>query len=162
MSRRTGYSTLQISLHWLIALLIFGAFFTHEAMETAYEIRLNTGQTGAQGNTLHVWLGGAAFALILIRVLVRLTSGTPGPVAGTSPLMAQAATWGHRVLYALMILAPLSGAAAWYGHVEPAAEIHEPLGKALFFIALGHAAVAIWHQVVQKDGVMMRMLKPGD
>ena len=39
-------------------------------------------------------------------------------------MMARAATWVHRALYLMMIVTPALGAAAWYGGVEIAAEIH--------------------------------------
>ena len=161
MSERSSYSGLQIALHWLIAVLIVAAWFTHEGMGQALRTRIETGATGIEGNTLHVWLGGAAFALILLRVIVRLVQGAPGPVPGTTPAMEAAAVWGHRLLYLLMIVTPAVGAAAWYGGVRPAGEVHETLGMALMLVALGHAVVAIWHQWVKKDGVMSRMTRPG-
>ncbi len=160
MKARNGYSILQIGLHWLIALLILGAWFTHDGMEHALDARIAADQSGLTGNPLHVWLGGAAFVLILIRIIVRFTSGAPGAVPGTSPLMEMAALWGHRALYALMVLTPALGAMVWYGGVEAAADAHEMAGNALFFLALGHAAVALWHQYVKKDGVLLRMMRP--
>ena len=43
MTTRTGYSGLQIGLHWLIALLIFGAYFTSDDMGDALHERLDSG-----------------------------------------------------------------------------------------------------------------------
>ncbi|MBV0913903.1 cytochrome b [Anianabacter salinae] len=160
MSTRPAYSPLQIGLHWLVAILIFAAWFTHEDMGQALRQRIETGATGIEGNTLHVWLGGAAFLLILARIVVRMVSGAPAPEAQGGPLMAKAAVWGHRLLYALMILAPMAGAAAWYGGVREAGEVHETLGSALFFIALAHAVVALVHHYVLKDGTLLRMIRP--
>jgi len=161
MSQKTGYSSLQIALHWLIAVLILGAWWTHEGMERALRTRIETGASGFDGNTLHVWLGGTAFALILLRIVVRLIQGAPGVVPGTSAMMESAAIWGHRVLYLLMIAAPALGAASWYGGVKAAGELHEFAGNALMIVALSHAAVAIWHQMVRKDRALTRMLRPG-
>lgn len=161
MTRRTGYSTAQITLHWLTAILIFAAWFTHENMGRALKTRLDSGATGTEGNTLHVWLGGAAFAVILIRLLVRAIQGAPGPLPGTTRAMEAAALWGHRLLYLLMLAAPALGALAWYGGVKAAGEVHELAGSALFFLALGHAAVAIWHQYIKRDGALTRMTHPG-
>lgn len=159
-SKRNGYSRLQIALHWLIAALIFAAFFTHEGMGRVLNQRIETGATGLEGNTVHVWLGGLALALILFRLVVRFVSGAPGPLPETSPLMAAAVKWGHRCLYALMIAAPAVGAAAWYGHLAPAGEVHEVLGKLLMVLSVGHALAAILHQVLARDSTMARMLKP--
>ena len=75
--------------------------------------------------------------------------------------MQQAAVWGHRLLYVLMLAVPALGAAAWYGGIEDAGEVHELAGNALMIVALGHAAVALWHQYVRRDGTLTRMLRPG-
>ena len=160
MSEKIGYSHLQIALHWIIAMLILAAWWTHEGMGRALDERIRSGATGIEGNTLHVWLGGAAFMLILIRIVVRLIQGAPGPVPGTSLTMERAAVWGHRLLYLLMLLTPAAGAAAWYGANEAPGEAHEILGNALMIVALGHALVAIWHQAVKKDGTLTRMVRP--
>ena len=160
MANPTGYSRLQILLHWLVAILIFAAFFTHDAMEDAFEARLASGATGIEGNTLHVWFGGAVFALVLLRLIVRWVQGAPGPVPGTSPLMELAARWGHRLLYLLMLAVPIGGSIAWYGGVEAVGEGHEIAGKALMIVAVGHAVVAIGHEALKGDGVLMRMVRP--
>ncbi|MCG6902928.1 MAG: cytochrome b/b6 domain-containing protein [Rhodobacter sp.] len=160
MTHPTGYSRLQIWLHWLIAILIAATWFTHEDMGRALRTRLDAGATGIEGNTLHVWLGGAAFALVAIRIVVRLVQGAPAAVPGANPLLDQAALWGHRLLYLLMIAAPALGAVAWYGGLKSAGEIHEIAANALVIVALGHAGVAIWHHAVLKDGVLTRMIRP--
>lgn len=160
MTAKSGYSTLQISLHWLIAILIIAAWFTSDGMGRALEERIREGTFGMSGAPLHVMFGGSAFLLILIRVIVRWRQGAPGPVPGTSEMMELAAKWGHRVLYVLMVLTPVAGAVTWNTGFELPGEAHEILGKALMIVALGHAAVAIWHQFIKKDGTLMRMLKP--
>lgn len=160
MSSRSGYSRLQIGLHWLIALLIFAGWFTGEGMGRALHDRLQAGSTGFSDATVHVWLGVGIFALIAIRILVRLMQGAPAAAHGGSALMDAAAVWGHRVLYLLMILAPLGGVVTWFVGIESAGEIHALIGNALFFVALAHAAVAILHQVVLKDGTLTRMVRP--
>lgn len=154
-----AYSRLQIALHWLIALLIAAAWFTHDGMGRALHQRIESGASGIEGNTLHVWLGGAVFTLVLIRLIVRATQGAPAPIG--TPAMQQAAVWGHRLLYVLMLAVPALGATAWYGGIEDAGEVHELAGNALMIVALAHAAVALWHQYVRRDGTLMRMLRPG-
>lgn len=162
MPDRNGYSRTQITLHWLIALLIFATWFTHEVMDDALEHRIETGATGIDGNPVHVWLGGLAFALILVRIIVRHVSGAPGVLPETSPLMKLAAIWGHRLLYLLMVVVPALGALTWYGGIEATGEPHETLANLLMVVALGHAGAAIWHKYVLKDDTMQRMLKPRD
>ena len=160
MTAPASYSRLQIALHWLIALLIVAAWFTDDGMGRALHNRLESGATGFSGNTLHVWLGSAVFVLVLIRVLVRFGQGAPVPVDG--PRLAQRlALWGHRLLYLLMIAVPALGASAWYLGIEAAGEPHELTANLLMIVALGHALVAIWHQLFRRDGTLTRMIRPG-
>jgi cytochrome b561 len=159
MTTRAGYSTLQITLHWATAILIPATWWFSEGMGRALRDRITSGATGFEGNTLHVWLGGAAFAVILIRLIVRALSGAPDHVPGTSPLMAMAATWGHRLLYVLMLAVPAMGAAAWYLGAEVVADPHALAANALMIVALAHAALALWHQYVKKDGTLRRMMR---
>ena len=158
MNSPKAYSRMQIALHWIVALLIAAAFFTHEDMDRALRERIEQGLTGMDGATLHTIFGGMAFAFILWRIVVRLRRGAPEPEA--TGVQLAAVVWGHRVLYLLMIVTPALGAAAWYGKLPDLGEVHEVAGQALVIIALGHAAVAVWHHVVQKDGTLKRMTRP--
>jgi len=157
MATKTKYSTLQIVLHWLIALLIIAAWLLSDGMGEALRTRVQSGATGIEGNTIHVWLGGATFLLVLIRIVVRLIQGAPGPVPGGSELIEKAGVWGHRLLYVLMVLTPALGAATWYGGIGFTGELHDLSSSALMLVALGHAVMAIYHQFILKDGTLSRM-----
>jgi cytochrome b561 len=159
MSKRTGYSRLQIGLHWLLAILIPMAWLSGEGMERALRERIASGATGFEGNTGHVWLGGAIFALVVVRILVRLFFGAPEPEAALSPLHRKAALWGHRVLYGLMILVPALGAATWYLGLRDLGEVHETLGSLLMWVVLGHSLAAIYHHW-RSGHTLMRMVRP--
>ncbi|MCU9838325.1 cytochrome b/b6 domain-containing protein [Ruegeria sp. WL0004] len=160
MSPRAAYSRLQIALHWLIAVLIAATWLTHENMGRALKARIETGASGFEGNTPHVWLGITVFVLVLIRIVVRRVKGAPGPLPGATPLMEKAALWGHRLLYLLMVLTPALGAVAWNAPSRTVGEIHETVGGALMLVALAHALVALWHQYVKKDGSLTRITRP--
>ena len=161
MSSRSGYSLLQIGLHWLITVLVVAVWFLGEGMEDALDARLESGATGIAGNTLHVWLGGLVFALILIRLVVRFTRGAPGPVSAEPAWAAAAATWGHRLLYLLMVAVPALGATTWYLGIEDLGDLHGLVANALLIVAGLHGLVALWHQFIARDGTLMRMLRPG-
>lgn len=156
---RTGYSGLQIALHWVVAVLIFGAFFASDDMGDALEKRIEQGLSGLDGATIHTILGGAALAFVLIRLVVRLIRGAPEPHG--SPTMQLAAMWGHRLLYALMIAAPVLGAATWYGKFEELGDVHEIVGQALILVAVGHLLMALVHQALWADGTLSRMFSTG-
>ena len=136
-----------------------GAFTTRESMD-AVQDALEAGQT-LDGPPVHTILGGLAFLLVLIRLVVRLRVGAPAPDDDLPDWNKTAALWGHRLLYALMIAVPALGASAWYLGIEAAEGPHEFLGKALLILALGHALVAIVHHA--NDGkTLLRMVRPGD
>jgi hypothetical protein len=128
----------------------------------------------AQGNH-HVAL------LVLYRIFWRLTHAAPALPASVSPLVARAAGLGHLALYLLMLAVPIIGVPTllWRGRgldfglfqiaspftrtpeiYKPLTEIHELGAFALVILALLHAAVGVWHQFVQKDGILLRMM-PG-
>jgi cytochrome b561 len=157
---RTGYSTLQIGLHWLIALMIPAAWWLSDGMGPALGERIKNGDTGFTGNTLHVWLGGAVFAIVLIRIVVRLISGAPDHVPGSPAWQDMLATWGHRLLYLLMVGVPALGALAWYGQIRISGDIHGLAANALMIVALGHAAAGLYHHYIVKDDTLRRMLRP--
>lgn len=157
MTNQLRYSNLQILLHWAIAALILASWFTGDGMGRALSTRLDSGATGLADNTVHVWIGLIVFALILARACLRMVQGAPGAISGSSAMMTSLAKWGHRLIYLLMVLVPTLGILAWYGHIGALGEVHETLANALMLVALGHAAAAIWHQFIKRDGTLERM-----
>jgi cytochrome b561 len=158
MATRTGYTRLQIGIHWIMAVLIAGAFFTHETMGDALRQKIEAGIVGPGAPTPHTILGMLALIFVIWRIVVRIRTGAPEPQG--SPAVVAAAKWGHRLLYLMMVAVPIGGFVAWFFGLRDVGDIHGLAGKALVIIALGHAAAAIWHHVVQKDGTLQRMARP--
>ena len=75
MAVRSGYSGLQIGLHWVIAVLIVSAWWTGDGARSALDAFEETAV--APGFVPHVALGLAILALVVLRVIVRLTRGAP-------------------------------------------------------------------------------------
>ena len=73
MSQPNGYSLTQITLHWLTAIAVLVAFFTHDAMEVLAEARWEAGDPSFP--TVHSVAGMLVFFLVLIRVILRLRRG---------------------------------------------------------------------------------------
>lgn len=159
MAAKTYYSKLQITLHWLIAVLIAATWWLGDGMGRALRTRLEQNQTGFEGNTWHVWLGGTVLLLVLIRMAVRLLQRAPDPVKGTPPLLQKGGIWGHRLLYLLMFLAPLLGAATWYLKIDILGDPHAIVANALMVVALGHTLVALYHHYFLKDATLRRMTR---
>ncbi|MDZ4310670.1 MAG: cytochrome b/b6 domain-containing protein [Cypionkella sp.] len=162
MSTLKGYSVTQIALHWIVAALIVFQMIFGDAMGSAWRA---VREGLAPDMTLAVWahiIAGIAVLLFVVwRLALRFTRGAPEAPAA-SVMMMQAAKWGHRALYAAMVLAPISGLMAWYGGVESAAEVHELFKPVLILLVLGHVLAALYHQFIRKDGLLLRMKRPLD
>ena len=155
MKTTTGYSGIQIALHWLIAVLIATAWFTGEGAEEAMEA---VEEGGVAGFVPHVAIGLAILALVVVRVLVRLGRGAPAAPGLPGSMSVIAADWGHRLLYLLMIAVPLGGVCTWFLGLD-VGELHGLAANILMIVALGHAAMALFHQYVLKDGLLRRMMR---
>ena len=155
MKTTTGYSGLQIGLHWLIAILIVTAWFTGEGAEEAMEV---VEEGGAAGFVPHVGIGLPILALVVVRVLVRLGRGAPAAPGEPGSLSVMAADWGHRLIYLLMIAVPLGGISVFFLGLD-VGEVHGLAANLLMLVVLGHALMALYHQYVLKDGLLRRMMK---
>ena len=148
---------MQIWLHWLIALMLVFLLFVQGDMDAA----MASGRVYASlGVDLHIYVGNAVLALVALRLLLRYIQGVPAPPEGGSGLMERAAILVHWALYGLMVLVPLSGIIGWYGGIDWAIEAHEAIINALLLLTLLHAAAALFHHYVLKDGLMTRMMRP--
>lgn len=156
MSDTTGYSRLQIALHWSVALLVAYNYIFGEAAGEAFDQIIEGEGGAAPGTPLHIWVGLAVLALVVLRLVVRFAQGAPSAEAG---LQGQLASWGHRLLYVLMLAVPVGGAVAWFSLNEEVGDIHGAAANALMILAGLHAVVALGHHFVLKDGILMRMLR---
>ncbi len=155
MKTTAGYSTLQIVLHWAVALLIVAAFLTSEGAEEAMEV-IEDG--GTVGFLPHAGIGMAIFVLVLLRLVLRFTRGVPAAPGVPGSWQVTAAVWGHRLLYLLMLAVPVGGMSIWIGGMDNG-DIHGFFATVLLVVAGGHAVVALVHHYVLKDGLMRRMMK---
>ena len=156
-----SYSKTQIWLHWSIAALILIQFLAHDGMEHVWRA-FRRGQEASPGDVplayMHVVIGLAVLVLASWRVWLRATRGVP-PVSGMEhPALQLLARLTHLVIYALIFIVPLSGAAAWFLRVPDAGLVHV-LGKnILLYVVLLHIAGALVQQFVLKSNVLRQML----
>lgn len=156
-----GYTRTQIILHWAIFLLIAAQFVFHDAMSEAWRSLMRTG--GYEANALvaqHVFTGLAVLALVIWRLAIKLRRGAPPLPENEPAVLKLAAHVTHVTLYLLMILVPVSGAVAWFGGIENAAEGHELLKTVLLIVVLIHFLGAVAQRVIFKSDVMTRMVRP--
>ncbi len=170
------YTTPAILFHWLIALLIIGAFTMGLVMTDMPGIT----PTKLKYYSWHKWAGVTILTLATLRLLWRLTHRAPPYPANMPPWQTSAANVLHGALYVLMFAVPLSGyfyslasgiPVVWFGLVElpvfigPSPEL-KPIFKALHFwlnmllaaLVLGHVGAALKHQFIDRDGLLTRML----
>lgn len=150
------YSSLQIALHWGIFLLFALNYVVSDGMGRALRTKLEGGEPDQFAALIHPPVGLAILALAVIRILVRLRQGAP-ELPPAKPLMNQVAKLGHLALYLLLVAVPLSGIAAWGLGIRDAGEVHEVLVNLAVLVIVGHAAAAIYHHFVLKDGLMDRI-----
>jgi cytochrome b561 len=170
------YSTTAIVFHWLIALMIIGAFIMGLVMTDIPGIT----PTKLKYYTWHKWAGVTILSLATLRLLWRLTHRAP-PYPASMPRWQQSAANGlHGLLYLLMFAVPLSGyfytlasgiPVVWFGLFElpvliDASPALKPVFKALHFwlnmllagMVAMHLGAALKHQFIDRDGVLKRML----
>jgi cytochrome b561 len=158
---KSGYSGIQITLHWLIALLVLFQLVFGESMTTVVDAAEEGTAVSPADHflaTSHYWVGISVLVLVLLRLVVRLASGAPQPAA-SSGWMSRAATATHWLFYLLLVAVPATGLMALYVN-DAFGDIHA-LGKPVFIVLIAlHAAAALFHQFFLKDGTLKRMLVP--
>lgn len=157
MAGMAQYSRLQMALHWATAALIGANWLVSEGMEEALDTRLDGGVAGGLTVQWHVWAGSALLVLVLARIVVRLAQGAPAAAGAKGP-MDWLASAGHGVLYLLMLAVPALGAVTWFLKIDATGELHVLAMNLLMVVILGHAAMAIFHHYVLKDGLLKKMI----
>jgi cytochrome b561 len=170
------YDNIAISLHWLLALMIVGSF----AMGL-YMTSLPFSIQRVKLFNWHKWAGITILTLSALRLFWRLRHPPPPEVPG--PHWQQlAAKATHRAMYVLFFAIPLVGWAyssaaglpiVVFG-VLPLPDLlptdkaladsikpwHGRLAYALAALVLLHAAAALKHHFIDRDGLLHRM-RPG-
>ena len=161
MPQPKGYTSAQIGLHWLVAVLIVLQYVFNDAIGAAWEA-LRKGQEGAFDPMVaqHVFGGLLIGALVIWRVVLRLRHGAPPPPEQEAPALQLVAKATHGLLYLLMLGLPLSGAVAWFGGVGAAAGGHGVMKTLLLLLVLLHVLGALYHQFVLKTNLLARMKRP--
>jgi len=169
------YGAVAQLFHWATVLLVGAAYLLSPGGQ---EQRIYS----AAMETTRAWhesMGLILFALVLLRVLWRLSTVTPEP-APMPAWMRTAAAAAHWGLYALLFAIPGTAiAGAWLeahpltvlgiGDIGPMlapahdfgtslAYIHTILGNLILWLAGAHAAAALFHHYVLRDGTLRSML----
>ncbi len=159
MKTPSGYSTLQIALHWAVAAFVGLQFLINDGMGRALHKVLNGAAIDWNFTVLsHVTIGVVLLVLMLWRFAVRMTRGTPAPEANFQGRVAHAV---HFVLYVVVILASLTGGTALFLGIHLMGDIHALTTNLLIGLIGLHVAGAAWHHFKLRDQTLWRMIRPG-
>ena len=195
MHNTSRYTKTAVILHWLIAIFIFGMFalgwymsdLPKEAPKAmAYDLfdwgiytwKLSepTAPRSFYFN-LHKSIGITIMALIIIRILWRITHRPPALLSSYKAWERKLATGAHHLLYLLMVALPVSGiimatyskyGIKWFGipfikglDNNPLREIykeaHEVIGIIILVVIGLHVAGALKHKFIDKDDTLKRI-----
>lgn len=169
MTNDQRYDVQTIVYHWAVAILVAGLWVVGQTADWFPRGPWRHGYW-----SIHFAVGLLLIVVLALRIGWRFTGGRKLPDANTG-FMRIAAKSGHHLLYLLLVVACALGVAnAFVRGVDvfglfafpklidasfkgPISELHEWSANILILIAVGHAAAALYHQFVVKDGVLMRM-----
>ncbi len=168
------YGSVSMALHWIMALLLGGAYACIELHE-AY----GRTPTGAMFERWHTMLGLSILFLVVLRLGLRFVQPTPGIEPPLVNWQHKLAVFMHVALYGFMLVMPVIG---WVllsaeGHdvfffglqlpvlvakdrafANTVGEVHEWVGTLGYFMIALHTAAALFHHSFMKDNTLVRML----
>ena len=170
------YGWVSMVLHWGVALVVFGLFALGLWM-----VGLDYYSAWRKdAPDLHKSIGITLFAIMLVRIVWRLISPPPPPLASYSRLTRIGAAFGHAFLYlglfAVMIAGYLISTADGVGipvfglfeipavvsglpdQADTAGVVHLYLAWVLVFFAGLHGVAALKHHFIDRDATLTRML----
>ena len=180
---QTHYGSVAKTFHWLTALLVLTLIPTGWY---AHQLPYETSEQLAQKAwlfSLHKTLGVSVFFVALLRILWAISQPKPALLHPEKKLESFAAELVHWLLYAALVIVPLSG---WIGHAaasgfapiwwpfgqglplvpksvlveKSASMVHIVATKVIIICVLAHIAGALKHAIIDKDATLARML-PG-
>lgn len=176
---RHGYGLVAVTLHWLVAVLVYGLFGLGLWMVelTYYDPWYN------RAPWWHKGLGVLLLAAFALRLAWRGWSPPPGPEPGLRRWEVRLSRLVHAAFYLLVLLLAVTGylivtaagdpldVFGWFAvpalvddvdRLEDiAGEIHFWLAWTTLALAALHAAAALKHHLVDRDATLRRMLRPG-
>ena len=180
-SSNTRYDTLSLALHWIAAITVTTAFILGPG---GFGRQIRNGLDPATRSDIvwHESLGILVFVLTVLR-LIWVARRPAKPTFQMAGWMHLASRFTHIALWALMLALPISALLALGGEGHPLTllggvrvdkmpaiaesaiarwadwgDVHGLLGDAIMWLAGLHAAAAIYHHFMLRDGVLSAML----
>ena len=159
-------------LHWLTAALVFAALFIGFVM-------VNSVSDYARLVIIHKTLGVTILAVVLIRIINRLTHRAPALPSTVGTLERRLVVVSEVSLYALLMIQPLLGWAmvsasggpvvvfgsVWLPRIAPwnaqlfwlLRQAHSVVAYTLMTVIAAHISAVLLHTVTLRDGMLSRM-----
>jgi len=195
MNVSNRYTKTAIVLHWLIAIAIFAMFALGWYMSELpkegpkqmgfdlFDLGIYTWQLSEEATlrtfyfNLHKSVGVTLLALVIFRLLWRITHKPPALLSSYSAFERKLATGAHHLLYLLMVVLPVSGllmtlyskyGLKWFGLEflpgldnkglrDVFKESHEIIGIIILVVIAIHILGALKHKFIDKDTTLQRM-----
>lgn len=167
----TRYHPLQVTMHWLIVVLVFAAFVIGKSM---------SGQpndtTKLTPLALHMGIGILTLVVIVVRFIARMKLPKPAHASTGNAFLDWLGKFVHYALYALVFLMTISGMSlsmqaglpsiVFFGsgaslptdfYDFTARMLHGFIAPTLVLLVLFHVGAAFYHQFTLKDNLLSRM-----
>src|ERR1700679_2433031 len=165
------------ALHWLTVCLILMILPVAWVM-----MSLPEGAEQTRVLVLHRSIGVTIFAVVVLRVAWRLAHPPPPLPSDTPRVMELISQITHWLLYALLLLMPVTGylqsadgrPVSYFGLLNlpglpqdkalgDAAKVLHLLGQWGLYTLVGlHVGATVWHVAIRRDGLLDRMIPPQD
>lgn len=176
LNTTTSYGLLAVFLHWVMAIIIIALFFLGD-----YMVGLGYyDQLYHQAPWWHKSIGISLFLLLLTRIMVKLSSTSPKPLATYKSWEISLAKITHLSFYFLLLIICASGyliatakgvgIEVFSGFKIPAimtltesqtdlsGDIHRVSSTILIALLILHIAASIKHHFIDRDATLTRML----
>ena len=167
------YHPALVTLHWLLALMIVGGLIMGRFVLSATP---NSDPFKMTSLTMHMSVGILILALMILRLVLRLTTAKPPHADIGNATLNKGAIAAHWAFYVLVFAMCASGLAianiaglpgivfggseealpANFDDIGPRAA-HGMIATLLWLLILSHAAAGLYHQFIRKDGLFGRM-----
>jgi cytochrome b561 len=171
------YTLTAQALHWVTVFLILMILPVAWVM-----MSLPEGPEQTRMLVFHRSLGVTIFAVVVLRLAWRSTHPAPPLPGDTSRVMELISQLTHWLLYALLLLMPITGylqsadgrPVSYFGlfnlpglpqdkPLGDAAKVLHLLGQWAVYTLVGlHVGATVWHVAIRRDGLLNRMIPPQD
>jgi cytochrome b561 len=158
-SRLRRYGAPQIALHWLIVLLVISQYATSGSIARTHKVGmagLAPSKSDLFLHMLHNRFGLLIFCLLAALLGLRWLKGAPPSANAHNSWQEKLSKCVHFGLYGILGLQAVTGAVAAY-FWWPVSAAHRTLFFVFVALVILHAAAALWHQLMLKDGLLWRI-----